>query len=176
LNIDERLWLYQECITLWGVEAQEKMIIEEAGELLKALMKFTRNLNGVTRDEVLDEITDFQIMLEEAPIIYGFSQTELNSLKTFYKTSIQYHDLDTQVKMTIKNVAHLILVLMDYSLDKTEENKEILKENIVFAQIIFEHVPKIYNFSQSEVETRRDYKLDRLRNRYFSSKNRNKGD
>lgn len=185
MNIAERLLLYQGCIDLWGVEAQERMIIEEAGELLTALMKYTRYSNNVPRSEVLDELVDNWVMLDEAPLIYGFSQTQVSDMKYHFIGEDRGHfwfkrfreaetrkDYETQIKLFIRELARLLETIMSYSLDQNENSRYALFERIVFCQLLLERIPKVYNFTNSEVETRRTYKLDRLRNRYISSKNK----
>ncbi len=159
MNIDERLWLYQGCIDLWGVEAQERMIIEEAGELLTALMKYTRASNNVPRDEVLDELADTWIMLDEAPLIYGFSQTQVKDMKHHFIGEDRSHfwfkrfreaetrkDHETQIKLFIREIARLLATLMRYSLDKNEKSRTFAEDqNKVIQQVVDEFINWVFD-------------------------------
>jgi NTP pyrophosphatase (non-canonical NTP hydrolase) len=55
--------LCAEALHVWGPEAQERMAIEELGELIVALMKSGRLVNGSTDDEVAEEVADVELVL-----------------------------------------------------------------------------------------------------------------
>ncbi len=56
--------LYRRAITAWGSEFQNRMFIEEAAEALHAVVKLGRNVNGSTREEVLEELERLKERLE----------------------------------------------------------------------------------------------------------------
>lgn len=57
--------LYKKAYQKWGFTAQLGMLFEELGELIVALNKSTRKLNGNPVEKVIDEIADVEIMLEQ---------------------------------------------------------------------------------------------------------------
>ena len=71
---NDRLALYDEAITKWGVEAQTDMAFEELGELITALAQDKRG--RVSREELLTELADVTIMCEQMAYILGFEDFE----------------------------------------------------------------------------------------------------
>ena len=68
--------ILQAAVDRFGVEAQTDMMIEEASELIKALLKFRRagatgTLEECDLDAVLEEMADCYIMLNQMCLIYG---------------------------------------------------------------------------------------------------------
>ena len=57
--------LYEKAYRKWGAEAQIGMLFEEIGELMVAINKNRRLVNGCDTDKVIDEIADVEIMLEQ---------------------------------------------------------------------------------------------------------------
>jgi NTP pyrophosphatase (non-canonical NTP hydrolase) len=57
--------LYKESWELWGEEAQLKMLIEECAELIVAISKFGRLVNGNELDKIAEEIADVEICIEQ---------------------------------------------------------------------------------------------------------------
>lgn len=57
----------------YGNDAQEDMAIEECSELVKAILKLRRSdeKTAETREAVIDEIADVQIMLSQLEIIFN---------------------------------------------------------------------------------------------------------
>ena len=77
----ERNNLYKRAIEQWGKESQIGMMIEEIGELLTALNKHERHINGCTEEEVKDELIDVDIMLDQLKLIFFDSEIEYKEMK-----------------------------------------------------------------------------------------------
>lgn len=66
-----------QAIQVYGVDSQIDMCIEECSELIKALLKFRRNLKCNSKNgkeltqNVLEEIADVEIMAEQMELIFG---------------------------------------------------------------------------------------------------------
>lgn len=56
----------------YGKESRKRMAVEEAAELVNALMKEARG--RVTDADIITEIADVQIMMEQLSIIYGYEK------------------------------------------------------------------------------------------------------
>lgn len=56
----------------FGPESQKRMAVEEAAELINALMKESRG--RVTDADIITEIADVQIMMGQMAIIYGYDK------------------------------------------------------------------------------------------------------
>lgn len=69
-------FIYRDALDLWGFDAQVKMAIEEMAELIVKLVKFNRNTNGSTMDEICEEIADVEIMMEQCRLIFGVLATD----------------------------------------------------------------------------------------------------
>ena len=59
--------IYKKAVELWGKQFQTDMMIEEATELIKAILKNRRGKN--TDDDIISEMVDCQIMLNQMRII-----------------------------------------------------------------------------------------------------------
>lgn len=70
-----RIEILQTAIDIYGVSAQEDMLLEEMAELQKAVLKLRRvdSVTGALADleDVRKEIADVQIMLDQMRLIYG---------------------------------------------------------------------------------------------------------
>lgn len=79
--------IYEEALELWGIDAQINIAIEEMAELIVKLAKYGRNVNGVTRAEVAEEIADVEIMMKQMRLIFGstlvneFIEQKLNRIR-----------------------------------------------------------------------------------------------
>jgi len=62
--------IYEKAVEHWGIEAQVKVATEECAELIVALCKINRTVNGSSIVDVLEEIADVEIMLEQLKVIY----------------------------------------------------------------------------------------------------------
>lgn len=61
--------LYAAALDHWGGPAQVGMVFEELGELLTALNKVHRHVNGVPMAAVMDELVDVAIMAEQVDLV-----------------------------------------------------------------------------------------------------------
>ena len=70
----------KEALEFWGYEPQSTMLIEEMGELIKALCKYKRYGYEACGDEikanVLEEIADVHNMIEQMEIYFGKERIE----------------------------------------------------------------------------------------------------
>jgi hypothetical protein len=82
----DRLVLYK-ALEKWGINAQVMMLIEEMSELTKEICKNFRGRDN--RTEMLDEICDVSIMLEQAKIVFNFSDEEIEEHVDFKINRIQ---------------------------------------------------------------------------------------
>lgn len=83
LNKDE---IYREAIETWGADMQIDMFIEEASELIQALIKYKRGKGDL--NNIAEEIADVSIMLEQMAMMFdchnksvGFKKFKLARLK-----------------------------------------------------------------------------------------------
>jgi len=73
--------LFQSAIDKWGQDFQLKMVAEECAELIKAVLKLDRKVNGYTIEQVIDEIADVYIMLGQLEVIIdGFDKFNTNAM------------------------------------------------------------------------------------------------
>jgi hypothetical protein len=66
--------ILRKAIDTYGDQAQIDVCIEECSELIKALIKYRRSYGAekyAARDNVVEEISDVQIMLDQMRMIYG---------------------------------------------------------------------------------------------------------
>lgn len=81
----ERISLFKKALEKWGVLAQQKMLMEEVGELFSAIGKFDR-MRAEEKD-VITELADVSIMVEQMAVLFGYEAFEeekefkLNRLK-----------------------------------------------------------------------------------------------
>ncbi len=59
--------IYEKAVMLWGKQFQSDMMIEEATELIKVILKDRRG--KATTDDIISEMVDCQIMLNQMRII-----------------------------------------------------------------------------------------------------------
>lgn len=67
--------LYLKALELYGIVAQEWMLVEECGELLNALAKLRRG--RASKNEILTELADVHIMVEQMALFFGFEDFRL---------------------------------------------------------------------------------------------------
>ena len=58
-------------INHYGTKKQQDIAIEELAELQKAIIKYRREPSDKTKEAVVEEIADVQVMLEQLKIIYS---------------------------------------------------------------------------------------------------------
>ena len=78
--------IYEKAILLWGKRAQMNMMVEEAMELIQALMKYHRC--RVTDDDVINEMVDVQIMLNQMKIVMN-DDSKYNRMMAFKLDRLQ---------------------------------------------------------------------------------------
>ena len=61
--------IYQRAIDKWGADAQLTMLKEELAELIVALCKFGREINGTTKAHLAGEVADVELMLQQLHFI-----------------------------------------------------------------------------------------------------------
>ncbi len=66
--------ILKKCVERWGKEAQIFMAIEEASELIQALIHHWRGRKG--KVYVIEEIADMTLMCEQLAFIFGKRQVE----------------------------------------------------------------------------------------------------
>ena len=85
-NLKKGDLVYHVALDKWGRDAQKCMMIEECAELIQAIMKDGRNVNGSSIEEIKGELADVEIMLNQMRIIYGDWEEQkvkkLNRLKS----------------------------------------------------------------------------------------------
>ena len=61
--------LFQNAVETFGIDAQDKMCIEECAELINALAKKSRG--RVSKEDILTELADVSIMVDQLALYYG---------------------------------------------------------------------------------------------------------
>lgn len=62
----------EEALERYGIEAQQKMLVEECGELLSALGKLPRG--RATVQDLITELADVHIMITQMALYYGWDE------------------------------------------------------------------------------------------------------
>ncbi len=78
----------REALDRWGFDSQRLIWIEEMGELVTALAKFGRNINGAVAEEVAEEIADVDICLTQMkliPIFQAWKQFRRHKMRRLCK-------------------------------------------------------------------------------------------
>lgn len=73
--------IYQAAIKHWGEDAQIRVSVEECGELITALMKYGRKVNGSSIEEIVGEIVDVEIMLGQLKEIFRADYEQIKNQK-----------------------------------------------------------------------------------------------
>lgn len=63
--------VYHEALKKWGANSQIGVAIEELAELIKALCKYPREVNGCSIESIAEEIADVEIMIEQLKIVFS---------------------------------------------------------------------------------------------------------
>jgi NTP pyrophosphatase (non-canonical NTP hydrolase) len=58
------------CLKRWGAKDQIRQTVEECGELIVALSKYGRKVNGSTEKDIRDEIADVEIMCRQMRLLF----------------------------------------------------------------------------------------------------------
>ena len=70
MNKHEQATGLQTIVSTYGVNPQVDIAVDECSELIKALMKHKRKPSLATREGIIDELADVQIMLRQMNIIF----------------------------------------------------------------------------------------------------------
>lgn len=70
--------LLQKAIRTYGIDPQLDMAIEEMSELTKEICKRKRGVRN--RAEIIEELTDVEIMLEQLKIIFDISDDDVGEM------------------------------------------------------------------------------------------------
>lgn len=87
---EEKIQLYTDVLSAWGIGNQVFMVMEETGEMLNALAKVNRG--RVTKEEVITELADVSIMMEQMAFYFGYEdfkaekERKLNRLRERLET------------------------------------------------------------------------------------------
>ena len=87
---EEKIQLYTDVLSAWGIGNQVFMVMEETGEMLNALAKVNRG--RVTKEEVITELADVSIMMEQMAFYFGYKdfkaekERKLNRLRERLET------------------------------------------------------------------------------------------
>lgn len=80
----------KEALDFWGYEPQSTMMIEEMGELTKALCKYKRygyeSCEQSIKDNVLEELADVHNMIEQMEMFFGKETIEKIRLQKLLRT------------------------------------------------------------------------------------------
>ena len=62
----------QTAVELFGIDAQEKMCIEECSELINAIAK--RYRGRTSNQDIITELADVSIMVDQLALFYGYEE------------------------------------------------------------------------------------------------------
>lgn len=82
MNID-KLEIYNRALEKYGFSAQRLMLVEECGELLNAILKFS--WGRATKEDVITELADVHIMVEQMAFFFGWEDFEDEKLRKLIK-------------------------------------------------------------------------------------------
>ncbi len=68
--------IFKRCIKEWGLDANIHQLIEELGELIVAVLHYPRK--KATKQDLLTELVDVQMMLDISRDIYNISEQEFD--------------------------------------------------------------------------------------------------
>lgn len=72
MNKNEKIKLYNDAISKWGIVSQIFMLMEECGELLSVVAQDRRN--RVSKGGIITELADVSIMVEQLAVCYGYTE------------------------------------------------------------------------------------------------------
>jgi len=73
--------IYEKALEKWGLETQILMCIEELSELIHALVKYGRKINGSSKDKIAEEIADVELMIEQIKVALNIQKLDIENLK-----------------------------------------------------------------------------------------------
>ena len=80
----ERREIYREALEQWGADSQFNAAIEEMAELISVIQHFRRKKTWghlSTREEVIDEIADVEIIMEQLKCMFNVNSLYLFNIK-----------------------------------------------------------------------------------------------
>ena len=78
---NDRFEVYEAALEKWGVEAQLFMLFEEIGELQQAISKHHREGSLDTKNRIIEEVADVEIMLEQLRLVAHIPIGEVEAVK-----------------------------------------------------------------------------------------------
>ena len=88
--MDKKEKFLKEALDFWGYEPQSTMLMEEMGELLKALCKYKRfgyeSCDEAIKENLLEELADVHNMIEQMEIFFGKEKVEKIRLDKLVRT------------------------------------------------------------------------------------------
>ena len=69
--------IYEMALEKWGRNAQLLMLAEEMGELLQAVSKSERSWSCETRNKLIEEIADTELMLDQLKYMHTIADTDI---------------------------------------------------------------------------------------------------
>jgi NTP pyrophosphatase (non-canonical NTP hydrolase) len=81
MNNDEITELYEQAWSTWGAQLQMAMLAEECAELIKAVLKFSRKVNGSTKADLMEEIADVEITIGQVKHCLRLSENAIDDIK-----------------------------------------------------------------------------------------------
>lgn len=66
----------------YGIESQQRMLVEECGELIQAVMKlYRKNYHAESVRDLFSEIADVEIMIEQVKQFYNYETNRIIDYK-----------------------------------------------------------------------------------------------
>jgi NTP pyrophosphatase (non-canonical NTP hydrolase) len=81
MNQDKIIELYERSWSTWGAQTQMAMLAEECAELIKAVLKFSRKVNGSTKADLMEEIADVEITIAQVKHCLKLPETFIEETK-----------------------------------------------------------------------------------------------
>jgi len=97
-TFEERAEVYLEAQERWGIDSQIIISIEEFGELISALAKRNRNLNGSSKEDIINEIADAMVMIEHLQLIFGKEECEKRQRYKVARLKSWFKDVEKMIE------------------------------------------------------------------------------
>jgi len=78
--------LYKDCLEIWGLEAQARMVQEECAELILAVSHFLRGRED-SELNVIEELADVYLMISQ--FIYHFGEESVMNIVDFKSNRVK---------------------------------------------------------------------------------------
>lgn len=83
--------MYEEVIDYYGEEAQHRQAMEELAELIQAINKILRYPTALSRNRLIEEIVDTEIMIQQLKEMYSIKRDEVNVVRMFKDNRLFKH-------------------------------------------------------------------------------------